>query len=154
MKLFEGLINVCKLYMLVIVFVLVASVAYGQTWHVTNSREVSWEPVTTLDDGSPVPADSTVQYRVYIANAVTDPGKANPIEVTTQAIIELSFVVTLDVEGKYWVGAQAERVITDDSTVLPGDIAWSDDPLVCQNGATFGLRYYRAVGKVGGMRSP
>ena len=79
MKLFEGLINVCKLYMLVIVFVLVASVAYGQTWHVTNSREVSWEPVTTLDDGSPVPADSTVQYRVYIANAVTDPGKANPI---------------------------------------------------------------------------
>jgi hypothetical protein len=117
------------------IFVLVlGGLALAQTWHTTNQATVAWDAV-------PVPAGSTVEYVVYLANATTDPDKTNPVEIATTT--DLDQLITLNVEGSYFVGVKARRILdADGSNVGESTVAWSDDPQYCQNGETFGLRYF------------
>ncbi len=124
-----------KISLFVVLFlVLLAGIALAQTWHTTNQATVAWDAVT-------VPADSTVEYVVYLSNAITDPDKNNPAEVATTT--SLDQLITLNVEGSYFVGVKSRRILTADGTnVGESDISWSDDPTRVQNGETFGLRYF------------
>lgn len=127
--------------------------AMAQTWFTANQVTVGWDAVTTLDDGSPLPTGDTVQYRVYLVNAITDPSKTNPTEVTTAAITELEYTMTLGVEGKYFVGLLSERIVSGaGGEVIPANaIAWSDDPAVAKDGNTFGVQYFIPPAGVTGM---
>jgi len=123
---------------------LVAGLALAQTWHTANQATVAWDAVT-------VPADSTVEYIVYLSNAVTDPNKDNPAEVATTT--DLDQLITLNVEGSYFVGVKSRRILTADGTnVGESDISWSDDPTRVQNGETFGLRYFIPPDAPGNLR--
>lgn len=129
---------------LVILVVMATGIALAQTWHTANQATVEWDAVT-------VPADSTVEYVVYLANAITDPNKNNPTEVAT--LTGTSQLITLGVEGSYFVGVKSRRILTaDGSNVGESDISWSDDPTRVQNGETFGLRYFVPPDAPGNMR--
>lgn len=114
--------------------------AFGITWHTANQATIEWDAVTTNINGDPLPPDETVEYVVYLANAVTDPNKTNPAEVWRGAAATAT--ITLNVEGRFLVGVKAVRKLSDGTTATESVVNWSDDPLVCLGGTDFGLRFY------------
>jgi hypothetical protein len=127
-----------KLFGLVLVLMFVFSVnAFAIDWIMANEKTVGWS-ASTLENGGPVPEDNVIQYKVFVANAVTDPDKTNPVEVGTTESLE--YTLTLNVEGKYLPGVQAIRII-DGEEVSNSIIAWSDNPVVCKDEKTFGIKY-------------
>jgi len=133
---------------LFLVFAPVALAEVGN-WHVANQTTVAWDAVTVLSDGSPLPTGDTIEYKIYLANSVTDPSKTNPVEVGRTAALQ--FTITLGTEGRFLVGFQSIR-ISGGADVGESVIAWSDDPAACLNNETFGLVYFLPPGKVGGAR--
>jgi hypothetical protein len=129
-----------QLSIAIVILLLIVGVAFAQTWHTANQATVEWDAVTTVGGGQPLPAGDTIEYVVYLANAITDPDKNNPSEVAT--ITGTSHLITLNVEGSYFVGVKAVRKISDGTNVGESEVAWSDDPQYVQNGETFGLRYF------------
>jgi hypothetical protein len=132
------------------ILLIFSGIAFAQTWHTTNQATVEWDSVAILSNGDPLPAGDTVEYVVYLANAVTDPDKNNPSEIAT--ITATSHLITLNVEGSYFIGVKALRKISDGTVVGESEVAWSDDPQYCQNGETFGLRYFLPPAAPGNMR--
>jgi hypothetical protein len=122
-------------------------------WKTANQATVQWDAVTTLSDGNPVPADNSVKYRVYLANAVTDPDKTNPSLLTTNPISTLEYIITLNTEGKYYIGVSAVRYDSTGAEIADteSDINWSDT-----NGEStpnpFGLVYYIKMGAPKNLR--
>lgn len=118
-------------------------------WKVTNQVTVAWDASTILVDGSAIPANHSVKYKVYLANAVTDPEKSNPalIEETDQ----LQSTITLNVEGKYFVGVSATRYDENGVLLNESEINWSDI-----NGEMtpnpFGLAHYLLVAPPANLR--
>jgi len=119
----------------------IATVAFAIDWTTANQATVAWDAITyQLDPGE------RVTYVVYLANAKTDPNKANPVEVAqTQATQQ---TVTLGTKGSYFVGVKSVIEIDDGagnwSAASESAIGWSDDPQYAQGGAIFGLRFYPA----------
>jgi hypothetical protein len=123
-----------KKLLLVLVFVLVASVSFGQNWVNTNQATIAWDAVVyELSEGE------TLIYKTYLVNAKTDPNKANPAFVGETAGTQYQFTFTE--KGSYFVGAKSVvRAGTED--VAESEIGWSDNPTFAQAGETFGLRFY------------
>ena len=116
-----------KLIFTLLVFVgifCIMPVANAQTWHNVNQFTCSWEAVTTDADGDPLPVDGAMHYRLYLANADTDPSKTSPVEVADVTILEA--VVTLGTKGRYFVGVKAVWIYTDLSE-LESAINWADE---------------------------
>src|SRR4030067_852934 len=109
---------------LVIVLLLAISVAANaQTWHTANQSTIAWDAVSTLFDGSPIPSGSTIEYEVYLANAITDPQKSHPVLAGTTT--EPTYLITLNVEGKFLFGVKANRLVGAE-TVSESAVSWSD----------------------------
>ncbi len=132
-----------------VMFLVLTLPVHAQTWHTTNQATVSWNAVTTLADEAhtPIPAEDVITYKVYLANALTDSGKTNPLEIAETA--DTSYILTLDVEGQYFVGVQTIRKHTipgigadaeDEVVTIGSDIAWSD--MIEHTPDPFGLRYF------------
>lgn len=124
----------------VLLVLFLAGFAIAQTWHTANQATVAWDAVTTIDNGDPLPPTDTIEYVVYLSNAITDPNKDNPVEIARTTNTEQ--LITLNVEGSYFVGCKAIRKIADGTEVGESVVAWSDDPQYVLNGQTFGLRYF------------
>jgi hypothetical protein len=128
-----------KIFGLIIILMLVFSVnTFAIDWVTANEKTIGWD-ASTLSNGDPVPEDNIIQYKIFLANAVTDPYKTNPVEIGTTELLE--YTLTLNVEGKYLPGVQAIRII-DGEEVSTSIIGWSDDPVICKDEKTFGIRYY------------
>lgn len=139
------------LIVLFLIFSLViGGIALAQTWHTANQATVEWDAVTTIDNGDPLPPTDTIEYVVYLANAITDPNKDNPAEIARTT--NTNQLITLNVEGQYFVGVKAIRKIADGTEVGESVVAWSDDPQYVQNGETFGLRYFLPPSAPGNLR--
>lgn len=132
------------------ILLLISGIALAQTWHTANQATVAWDAVTTIDNGDPLPATDTIEYVVFLSNAITDPNKDNPVEVATTT--DLEQLITLNVEGSYFVGVKAVRKIADGTNVGESAVAWSDDPQYVLNGETFGLRYFLPPAAPGNLR--
>ncbi len=130
-------------------FLMMGAQASAFDWHTANQITVAWEAVTTKTDGTPLAADDTVEYVVYLANAISDPDKANPTQVWRGAATEA--VITLGVEGEFLAGVKAIRKIADGTEVGESVIAWSDEPLYT-NDKTFGLRYFLPPAAIQGLK--
>jgi len=100
--------------------------ALAVDWKVTNQATIAWDAATTLIDGTPVPANNSVKYRVYMANAVTDPNKGNPVLLTQEPISVLEYIITLNIEGKYYVGVSAVRYDDVGFELNESVVNWSD----------------------------
>jgi hypothetical protein len=129
--------------------------AWAITWHTANKATLVWDPVTTLEDGTtPIPAGSTIKYVTYIANAITDPNKANPVVVPTSAEcdgVATQCTVTFNTEGRFFMGVKAERYVNNEK-VSESILAWADDPQYAQDGVGFGAQYFLPVSAPGGLR--
>jgi hypothetical protein len=108
-------------------------------WYAANQATVAWTPVATMDSGKAIPAGSVVKYQTYLNDAIADPDKQNPIDTGIVDIAEKTF--TLSTEGKFYAGVRALRYIGE-ALVSQSIIIWSDDPIVCKDGKTFGLTHY------------
>jgi hypothetical protein len=124
--------------------------AYGQEWHAANQATVAWDAVTLLANGNPVPPGDVIDYKIYLANAVTDPDKATPALIQ-EGIAETQYTITLNAEGKYFVGFQAARKVEGVEVGVSG-ITWSDDPEEAP--IPFGLLYYAPPADVTGLSVP
>lgn len=134
---------------------LVAPAVWALDWHTANQSTIAWDAVTTDANGDPIPgADERITYVVYLANAQTDPTKANPTEVGTTQNTQLT--ITLNTKGQFFVGIKSmiETGNDTDGWIVASEsaVAWSDDPQFAQGGATFGLRFYPAPSAPGGLR--
>lgn len=125
------------------IFMLAVGIAFAENWHTANQFTVAWDAVTTNTSGQTIdPAE--ISYKVYIANAITDPDHANPVEVGTTAATE--YAVTLGVEGKYHVGVNAVRTVGGE-VVAESAISWSNAPEY-----DFGIQYFEPPSAPGGLR--
>jgi hypothetical protein len=131
---------------------LVATLAWAQPWHTANQVTVAWDAVTTDENGDPLDtAVADIQYKVFVSNAITDPSKTNPVEVAQVATTE--HLITLGVEGRYYVGVSTVRVEPGTSNVVAQSaIAWSDDTTLTDT--PFGLRYFIPPGQAKKLRIP
>jgi hypothetical protein len=120
---------------------------YALTWHTANQTTIAWDAVA-VDSGS-------VEYEVFIANASTDPNKANPVSVWRGP--ETQTVITLSTEGQYYAGVKTWRIV-DASTELDSVIGWSDDPNIAGDidgdgvGDPFGIRFYVPPGVIRNLK--
>lgn len=121
----------------------VVGVAYGLTWHTTNQFSIAWDPVTSTE--------GTISYKVYIANAVTDPTKANKVEAQGSPTDNTNITLTLNTQGQYYVGVSTVLTLPDNTKIESQDINWSDDPAGNQTNEAFGIRYY-VINAPGGLR--
>ena len=113
----------------------------AQTWHTANQSTIFWNAVE-------VPGGD-VEYVVYVSNAITDPNKENPVIVTQTA--DVMHTVTLNVEGKYFFGIKALRLVGGEIVSESANISWSDNPAVCVDGIDFGVRYFEVPADVNGI---
>jgi len=98
--------------------------AQGQQWVTANQATIAWDAVTDSIDGTPLPAGEKIRFIVYLSNADTDPNKTNPAEIATTEAKQ--HVVTLNVEGRFFVGVRSERFRIDNGAILSSSvIAWS-----------------------------
>lgn len=115
----------------------------AQTWHTTNQATVAWDAVT-------VPS-GTVEYVLYLNNAITDPDKTNPAEIARVSATEYTF--TLNTEGRYFIGAKSVRVV-DGVDVSESEIVYTDNPEVCLDGNDFGVQYFELPAAPSGFHLP
>lgn len=134
---------------------LVATAAWALDWHTANQATLAWDAVTTDAAGNTIPAaGERVTYVVYLANSVTDPNKANPVQVGSTQDTQLT--ITLGTKGSYFVGIKS--VLESDNgaggwtAASESEVVWSDDPTYVQGGVTFGLRYYPAPSAPVGLK--
>lgn len=116
------------------------------TWKVANQVTVAWDAVTTLTDGTLIPAGSTVQYQIY---ARVDP--AGTAVASGSPLTVLQALVTFAVEGFYDIGVKAQRLVGG-QVVSESVISWSNDPLFAQGGNAFGVQYYLPPAGIKNMR--
>jgi len=112
----------------------------AQTWHTTNQATVAWDAV-------PV-ASGTVEYVLYLSNAITDPAKTNPAEIAT--VTDTTYIFTLNTEGRYFIGAKSRRLV-DGVNVGESEVVWTDNPAVCADGVDFGIQYFEPPAAPGGF---
>jgi len=127
------------LSLLIVTFLGMGSAYSLDNWKDTNQVTIAWDQVTTLSDNSMLPAGHSLKYKIYLANAVTDPDKTNPAELGETD--QLNYTITLNVEGKYLVGVSTTRYDETGAFLNESEINWSD-----VNGEStpdpFGLRHW------------
>jgi hypothetical protein len=129
-------------------FLFTAPMALAQTWYHANEFTCAWDAVTTDADGDPLPADATIEYEVFLANAVTDPDKTSPVSVWRGT--ELTATIALNTKGQYYVGVKSILVFLD-GTELVSDFNWSD-VLDARNGEEWAVRHHAPPLKPGNFR--
>jgi len=128
------------LLILLIVSLLFASSASAEIWHVADSAIVSWTKSNTVS-GEPLESGEAIKYYVYLKK----PDGSNIHVIGTyqpedQQAADVSYTVVLDARGKHHVGVSAVVVWLDDNSEYgENEVAWSDNPVDCLNGETFGL---------------
>jgi hypothetical protein len=116
---------------IVCLLAMVSFVNADVTFYNSNQSTVGWSAVTTDIDGDSI---TGVTYRIYLANADTDPHKANPV-IAVDNITDVSQTITLGTKGRFFVGVQA--ILGD----LESVINWGDEIENQENVELFGLRY-------------
>ena len=93
-----------KLFLIMICLLIAfsASPSSAVTFHNDKTPTLSWQMVTTDIDGEPI--SGIVTYQLWLANADTDPNKANPVMVSETTGLETT--ITL-IKGRFFVGVQA-----------------------------------------------
>jgi opacity protein-like surface antigen len=127
-----------------IIALLIAAPAMAVDWVTANQTTVAWDAVTKSADGTVTFGAGEITYSVYLANAITDPNKANPAKVRT--IPETQTTLTLNSEGKYYVGVSAVRTVSG-SLIGESAISWSDAVT-----PAFGIQFFVIPGPPSGLR--
>jgi len=104
-------------------FGIVPSLASGQDFFKANQFTCKWDPVTTLVDGTPIPATDQISYIAWMKNANNG---VEPVKLKETSATQ--YTVTLSAEGRYLFGVQAVRKAADGTLLAESTISWSDMP--------------------------
>ena len=114
---------------LFILMALFISVVNAQEWHTTNQITISWDAITEMSHGIAIPEADIIEYKIYLANAINDPDKANTMEIGTTG--DISYVITLVDDGQYLVGFKTMRKVrSTEVVIIQSVIGWTDDPAI------------------------
>jgi len=95
---------------------------------VPDQSTIQWNVVTTLADGSLIPAGETIQYQVFLGSypipADQDPNDAS-LYTLLGSTTETIFTINFPAEGIYIAGVRAVRIM--DSVENYSSISWSSD---------------------------
>lgn len=121
-----------------ILLVALAGFAFAvDTWMYPTSVTVMWDPVTTMSDDEPI-TEGIVHYEIAIAGE----DKANPFPLwrgsEVQAVIRLT---EGNKTGNLLLGIRTILVI-EGVDVETSPYGWTDDPMIVQNGETFGFKLF------------
>ena len=114
-------------------------------WYPANMCVIGWYPITTLDNGNPLPAGDLIDYNIYLK--VEHTGEA-AFQFQTSGV---TCVLTIPYDTQCRVGIQAVRTPLNTTEEVLGIISWSDNPDVCIDNNTFGLYTYSRPGQVDGL---
>lgn len=131
----------CVWFGMVVVSFGYATKCFGQgvVWHKVNEATIAWDEVTTLVDGSAVPQDDIIKYRVFIEE-FESPGE----KIFLGEVEALTFLVAIPKEGRWLCGVSAVRYRASDGEIeLLGEsiINWSNNPELNPAG-TWGLVFF------------
>ena len=115
---------------LTVSFLLVGT-AFALDFYNSNQVTLEWNAVTTDADGDPI---TGVTYRLYLANADTDPNKTNVV-IAADGITALQETITLGTKGRFFVGVSS--LLGD----LESVINWADELENQEGSELFGLRF-------------
>jgi hypothetical protein len=110
---------------LILALLLTASLGFGQALIYTADATLSWDAVTTLNDGTAIDAADTVEYEVGRSpDPVAD--RANPAMIIGTSTTT-SLAITLPDDGTWYVYAVRAKLTTDGGqTTLYSPWNWSD----------------------------
>jgi len=137
--------------------VFLSSGAYAvDTWHPVDSVIIVWDTIVEPAGGGSFDPDETVKYYVYKKNP--DGSEISVIGSTMQpvpVVPEIQHTAVIDSYGKLILGVSAVVVWIPDSTEYnETTVSWSDNPIVCKDGNTFGIIRIHILSPVGGLRKP
>jgi len=87
---------------------------------------MAWDAVTAYEDGSPIANELVIMYKVYVEKVGTDTVDLLLTTNDAQATLNLP-----EKDTPYYVGVAA------DDGIQESEIAWSYNPVFCQNEKTF-----------------
>ena len=119
--------------------------AAAVTWLGANQATIAWEAVTTLSDGTPLPAGDALSYRVFTKML---PSAA---EVVAGDTTQTQYTLTFSAEGRYVVGIQAIRVPAGTTSEQKSPITWSDSTDVVAVPDPFGIEYFVSPSAIKGL---
>ena len=107
------------------------------TWVSTPTVTVGWDAVTLNTNNTPVdPAKFKVVYDTYIKGSLGVPFPTGRVETLEKSIV-------FDIEDQWILGVEAVKILlADNSEAARSTISWSDNPVICKDGITFGNRYF------------
>lgn len=138
-----------KRALIVILILFVTGTVFAENWHKADSKQVGWDAPTILHDGTPLPAG--IQGWIFTLYSKDVSGANVVVELQTGAA---PVTVTIIEGGKKYIGASAAYVDVDGITSDDSEIAWSDNPVDCENGVTFGIHNLKRPDKPQNMRLP
>lgn len=124
-----------------------AGVAWAQppdVWFEADQVTIGWTPVTTLEDGSPVPEGDIINYTIHLMEE-----SSGATMVVESVVMGPPYTITLPGEGGYRVGVQTVRLYAGYAAEAP--ISWSNDGSVTLDGIPFGVLRVRLPAKAKGM---
>jgi hypothetical protein len=130
-----------KIFLSFIILLLAAAIwaAPVSTPITVSPATVLWDPVTTLTDGSNLPAGDTMAYELWL-QPCTSAGVATGTATLAATVSAATSPLVLTLEGYYVVGVRAIRQISGGGSVTSG-YTWSQ---VSGTPNPWFLAYYRA----------
>ncbi|MBA7495085.1 hypothetical protein ES702_05664 [subsurface metagenome] len=113
--------------------------AHQVDWVTANQVTLSWQPVTTLEDGAVIPEGDVIIYETFYAPEI---GNKNTDLIKVGETIETQYAITFDLEGWFFVGVRAVRLKAG-KPVSFSKISWSDNPDIMKDGLTQGVIFFR-----------
>ena len=135
-----------RLFIIVLVL-LFSSYADATDWHKADQKTIAWDQPVALYDGAALPIGiQGWNYTVYTKN----PGNG---EITAVGTINAEQTTITVSEGqKVYIGVSAAYIDIDGIESDYSEIAWSDNPIDCLNGVTFGVHNLKRPDKSKNMR--
>lgn len=119
-----------------------ATPVMAQTWYPANQFTVAWDAVPKV-----LATDQPNKYQVYSRNDLVSLGVKVGQEITATQLL-----VSLSVEGRYYIGVEAIRYPSGETVGLPSATkAWSN-VAADTNNIPFGILFFTAPAQPGGLR--
>jgi len=141
-----------RILLTIIVLFLFSIPAFAEiSWQPANQATVSWNAVAKTSEGTDIPPEDTVKYKLYAVKSGDDLANAVEIGETDQ----LRYVITFEDEGRWLVGVSAYRVPTGssdpDTDIRESSITWSNSVDIAAVPVPFGVIYFAAPAPVAGF---
>jgi hypothetical protein len=131
-----------KKLFIVLAILAVATVSQAQTWYTANQFTIAWDAVPKV-----LATDQANKYQVYSRNDLVSLGSKVGTEITATQLL-----VSLTVEGRYYMGVEAIRYPAGETVGIPSPTkAWSNVS-ADTGGNPFGILFFTAPAQPGGLR--